>query len=713
MEYLDFDLLLGSLQDRGYPVRVLHAPAGEASGFAQSLLRNEGFGTSLAALTETRGAGTSRRASTGERAVHAPAGPPRNDPALAREVGSGLFESLFSAEVLGCYRNSLASARAQGKRLRLRLRVEAPELAVLPWEFLYDEAAGDHLSLLRETTLLRYLEMGRSSEVLTLQPPLRILGMVASPTDLFALDVEKEKGLIRTALDPLIEARQIELVWVEGQSWRDLDRALQGGAWHIFHFIGHGDFDEQSGEGRIALCDESSGKRNLLRATQLGRLFSDHPSLRLAVLNACEGARPSESRIFSSTGAILALRGIPAVVSMQFEITDRAAIEFARGLYDALARQLPVDAAVQEARIAMSLAEADGTEWATPVLYMRAPDGKLFHVDVAAAIFPASPEPATPKPKVGESAPTAAASGEDRRGLEILRNKVQRYWIDVVLEKSLFQAILLDLGLARLREAVENPWTSLLERCGAESQALAPGQKLADVFREEGSSLLILGEPGSGKTTSMLDLARDLLRESAGDPALPVPVIFNLSSWVEPYTTLRDWLADQLSSLYQIPRRIGRSWLDDSRLLPLLDGLDELGAERRAACVEAINAFALESGPVGTVVCCRLQEYIALPARLGLNAAVRILPLSDEQVATYLESAGGALAGLRELLHRDSAMRIEARSPLMLSLMSRAYQDLPASQLLSEGSGSAAARRGQLMEAYIARMFRAARRAAS
>jgi hypothetical protein len=187
-----------------------------------------------------------------------------------------------------------------------------------------------------------------------------------------------------------------------------------------------------------------------------------------------------------------------------------------------------------------------------------------------------------------------------------------------------------------------------------------------------------------------------------------VPAIFNLSSWVEPYTTLRDWLADQLSTLYQIPKRIGRAWLADSRLLPLLDGLDELGAERRAACVEAINTFTQEAGPVGTVVCCRLQEYIDLPARLSLNAAVRILPLGDEQVARYLENAGTALEGLRELLHRDSAMRIEARSPLMLSLMSRAFEGLPASDLLEEGSGSAAARRGQLMEAYIARMFRRA-----
>ena len=99
-------------------------------------------------------------------------------------MGRVLFEALFTSEVRSRYRSSLASAREQHKHLRLRLRVEAPELAVLPWEFLYDEERGDHITLLRETTLTRYLEMGEPVQALTLQPPIRILGMIASPKDL-------------------------------------------------------------------------------------------------------------------------------------------------------------------------------------------------------------------------------------------------------------------------------------------------------------------------------------------------------------------------------------------------------------------------------------------------------------------------------------------------------------------------------------------------
>lgn len=42
------------------------------------------------------------------------------------------------------------------------------------------------------------------------------------------------------AIDHLLDAGTAELTWVEGQTWRDLNRAMQAGEWHIFHFIGHG-----------------------------------------------------------------------------------------------------------------------------------------------------------------------------------------------------------------------------------------------------------------------------------------------------------------------------------------------------------------------------------------------------------------------------------------------------------------------------------------
>lgn len=707
MDYLNFDLRIDTPNADGYPVRVTSSPAGEA-GASLQLAFDGDFLRSLESLEALRGAGTSLRGTT----VATPPAPAADEIALARSLGGALFDGLFLPEIRARYRSSLADARQEGKRLRVRLRVEAPELALLPWEYLYDADAGDHVNLLRETPVSRYLEMGRPADALTIQPPIRILGMIASPGDLPRLDAAQEQQRMIEAIDHLLDARTVQLEWVKGQSWQALNAALQAGEWHIFHFIGHGDFDPALGEGRIALVDEAGGDSHFLSATQLGRLFDAHPSLRLAVLNACEGARASEQNLFSSAAAVLARRGVPAVVSMQYPISDRAAIEFSRAFYDALARGLAVDEAVQESRLAISMAAGVSAEWATPVLHMRAPDGVLLRVDLAGAIFRQSaetPQPAAPAP----SPPRPAAGGEDRRGLEILLRKVRQYWIEGVLEKSLFQAILIDLGMARMSGAVDNPfgdtpWGGLMERPDGESQPLPPEQSLASLYDDEGGSLLVLGEPGSGKTTSLLELAKGLLVRAEADPRRPVPVVFNLSSWVDPHTELDSWLADELSGRYQIPRKIGRSWLAESRVLPLLDGLDELAPPRRAACVEAINRFSQGAGLVGAVVCCRTAEYIDLPVRLSLNAAVRLLPLADEQVQGYLSDLGERLAGLAALLQRDSALRLEARSPLMLSLMVRAYQDMPAAQLLQESAATAAARRKQLMSAYVDRMFRLA-----
>src|SRR5260370_33430474 len=153
----------------------------------------------------------------------------------------------------------------------------------------------------------------------------------------------------------------------------------RGGPWHIFHFIGHGSFDAHNDEGLIVLEDDE-GKADLLSATHLGRLLTDHGSLRLVVLNSCEGARASERDIFSSTATILVRRGIPAILAMQYEITDRAAIELSRAFYEALADGLPVDMAVCEARKAVSLGMKHTLEWGTPVLYMRSPDRLLFEL---------------------------------------------------------------------------------------------------------------------------------------------------------------------------------------------------------------------------------------------------------------------------------------------------------------------------------------------
>ena len=168
------------------------------------------------------------------------------------------------------------------------------------------------------------------------------------------------------------------------------------------------------------------------------------------------------------------------------------------------------------------------------------------------------------------------------------------------------------------------------------------------------------------------------------------------------------WLCDELSTKYQIPKKIGRSWVDECRLLFLLDGLDEVLAEKRAACVEAVNAFTQQAGLASVVVCCRLKEYLGLPNRLGLNGAVRLRQLSGEQVMAYVAQAGANLAALKSALQRDSSMLSLAETPFMLSLMARTYHDVPVASLESNEFATIEARRQELMQAYVQRQFRLA-----
>jgi hypothetical protein len=367
VQYLDFELAIGPGRGLSYPVALLRSPAGEGRGtlsfpFDEAALRDRLKDLQIALL---RSGGPQRRR------ISSP------EEAAVQDFGQRLFEALFSGDLRSRYDSSLKAASLRGAGLRVKLHVQAPELAALPWEYLYDGRQGEYLCLSRSTPLVRTLDTLLPVQRFRVQPPLRILGMIASPGNLDPLDIGREQRRMQAALQPLEARGLVRLKWLEGQTWRDLQRAMLGGPWHIFHFSGHGGFDARIDEGMLALANEQ-GQAHLLRATEVGRLLADHASLRLVVLNACEGARGGKRDIFSSTAAMLARRGIPAVVAMQEEITDQAAIELTRTLYDTLAAGKPVDEALTVARTAISLSIQNTLEWGTPVLYLRSPDGMLF-----------------------------------------------------------------------------------------------------------------------------------------------------------------------------------------------------------------------------------------------------------------------------------------------------------------------------------------------
>ena len=366
-EYIDFDLEIGLGSRRKYPV-VVRSAAGEACETMHFPFDELTLKTQLLALQNAllRSGGKRRLTLSPEEQT-------------IRNFGRALFDALFTGEVRRRYVVSQLAATHQDKGLRLRLHIQSPELATLPWEFMYDPGQARYICLSNHTPLVRYLELPQPPQPLPVTPPLRILGMAIGPKDLTDLDIDLEKLRVERAIKDLQSNGLVELSWLQGQTWQDLQRAMRRGPWHIFHFIGHGGFDPRADEGLIALVDDV-GRVSYLSATRLGLLLSDHRSLRLVVLNSCEGASGSEHDIFSSTASILVQQGISAVLAMQYEITDRAAIVLSHTFYEALADSWPVDAAVGEARKAISLEIMNTVEWGTPVLYMRSPNGMIFNV---------------------------------------------------------------------------------------------------------------------------------------------------------------------------------------------------------------------------------------------------------------------------------------------------------------------------------------------
>ena len=156
--------------------------------------------------------------------------------------------------------------------------------------------------------------------------------------------------------------------------------------------MSHGGFDPETGGGYIQLSGEN-GTARPVSAVDLARLISEIPSLRLIVLNACESAFSSTEGIFTSTAAKLVREGVPAVVAMQYEITDDAALVFASAFYGQIAQGVSVDRAMTRAREAVKMKMTHGSlEWATPVLFLSSEETRIFEVPEQAHCDP------TPKP---------------------------------------------------------------------------------------------------------------------------------------------------------------------------------------------------------------------------------------------------------------------------------------------------------------------------
>ncbi|MBD2458481.1 NACHT domain-containing protein [Nostoc sp. FACHB-87] len=245
------------------------------------------------------------------------------------------------------------------------------------------------------------------------------------------------------------------------------------------------------------------------------------------------------------------------------------------------------------------------------------------------------------------------------------------------LRQSLHNAVLINLGKESQPQQVKRPWDAEIKIGLKPVVPLPDTTTILSVFESEeiAGKLLILGNPGSGKTTTQLELAQALVSRAEEQPEYPVPVLFNLSSWKNDRQSITDWLVAELKSKYGVSNKLGKEWVDNHQLLPLLDGLDELEPQRQELCVQLINQFlASENKPLYLVVCSRSEEYRNYSSNLHLNGAICLRELNKIQISEYFEAVGRV--EFWQTLQQDETLLNLMITPLFLSITVLSVQEL-------------------------------------
>ena len=324
---------------------------------------------------------------------------------------------------------------------------------------------------------------------------------------------------------------------------------------------------------------------------------------------------------------------------------------------------------------------------------------------------PRRPEPVTYsfRPNSGSSATLDSLPDDswhaELGNIGILLQRVKKFWIDGVLERSMQGQSTLALPKEIRPSAVWNPWEGVAE-LEPDDVTTTTDLSISELFEDSNRSLLILGNPGAGKTTTLLELTRDLVATAERDASCAVPVVLHLSTWNDQTELLESWIEAELSAKYQVPRRVARHWLDQRRLILLLDGLDEVDVDLQSMCMENINQFIDRRSSSDLVVCCRQREYDALRTRLKLTAAVELKPLNSAQIVSSIDAADDSHASLGLALQKHEALRDLATSPLMLSVIKLTYQQGSDESTVDLDSGTLAEVQQQLFATYVNRMFR-------
>ncbi|MBH8573028.1 NACHT domain-containing protein [Nostocaceae cyanobacterium CENA369] len=272
------------------------------------------------------------------------------------------------------------------------------------------------------------------------------------------------------------------------------------------------------------------------------------------------------------------------------------------------------------------------------------------------------------------------------------------------LRHSLHNAVLINLGKESQPQQVKRPWDAEIKIGLKPAVPLADSTTILEVFdsQEVAGKLLILGAPGSGKTTTQLELTQALVSRAEEQPDYPLPILFNLSSWKDDRQSITDWLVVELKSKYGVSKKLGQDWVDNKQLLPLLDGLDELEPQHQELCVNAINQFlAGETRPLYLVVCSRIEEYNNYATQLQLKGAICLQLLTSNQICDYLTSINSL--ELWSTISSDLDLLELMETPLLLNITVLVSQEISREEW--QHLNSTSDRIQYLLDAYIGRML--------
>jgi hypothetical protein len=289
--------------------------------------------------------------------------PQRNLNEMLKAAGQTLYSTFFGKnEVADLLHNAIGSAA------RLRLVLDSSDnnqrVIALPWEALYVPVVKNFIALLPGYSFVRLLSTLGKPAYAPIITPLRILVLLSSPSDVPPLNITGEEAIIREVLRPAQDAHTVALEFCRPTlaALRDKLRVFKP---DVFHFVGHGVFDQAKGSGALMFQDEHDGKGVQVDAEVLRSTLTGH-GIRLGVFNACDTGTASTNDVITGVAGALVSTDITACIATTRAIVDEAALLFTREYYRSLVTGYSLEGALSEARRAL---RQEGHDWAAYSLF--------------------------------------------------------------------------------------------------------------------------------------------------------------------------------------------------------------------------------------------------------------------------------------------------------------------------------------------------------